>query len=73
MWHDDWLAIPAGTRAISVGALHEVGNVVVVLLFVVSWYVRALPACRPIPQPACSRFWRGTRIVDGVAGLVVSW
>jgi uncharacterized membrane protein len=36
----DWLAIPAGTRAKRVGALHGIGNVVVVGLFIVSWGVR---------------------------------
>ena len=29
----DWLAIPAGTRAKRIGAVHGLGNVVVVLLF----------------------------------------
>jgi uncharacterized membrane protein len=37
----DWLAIPAGTRARQVGLWHGVGNVVVVLLFAVSWLLRA--------------------------------
>ncbi len=37
----DWLAIPAGSRAKRVGALHGVGNVVVVALFAVSWLIRA--------------------------------
>jgi len=36
----DWLAIPHGTRAKSVGGLHGGGNVVVLLLFAVSWYLR---------------------------------
>jgi uncharacterized membrane protein len=36
----DWLAIPKGTRARSVGALHAVGNVVVLLLFAGSWWMR---------------------------------
>ena len=36
----DWLAIPQGTRAKSVGLLHGVGNVVVLLLFVGSWWLR---------------------------------
>lgn len=36
----DWLAIPAGTRAKSVGAMHGVGNVVVLLLFAASWWLR---------------------------------
>jgi uncharacterized membrane protein len=37
----DWLAIPGGTRARRVGALHGVGNVVVVVLFALSWVLRS--------------------------------
>lgn len=37
----DWLAIPAGTRAKAIGLYHGVGNVVVIALFAVSWYLRA--------------------------------
>jgi uncharacterized membrane protein len=36
----DWLAIPAGTRAKRIGALHGIGNVMVVLLFAVSAWMR---------------------------------
>lgn len=36
----DWLAIPQGTRAKSVGLLHGGGNVVVLLLFLASWWLR---------------------------------
>ncbi|MCX4472635.1 DUF2231 domain-containing protein [Micromonospora sp. NBC_01655] len=36
----DWLAIPVGTRAKRVGAVHGIGNVVVVLLFAASWLLR---------------------------------
>ena len=36
----DWLAIPGGTRAKSVGLLHGGGNVVVVGLFIVAWLIR---------------------------------
>ncbi|MFR9775620.1 DUF2231 domain-containing protein [Micromonospora sp. MS34] len=36
----DWSAIPAGTRAKRVGAVHGVGNVVVLVLFAVSWLLR---------------------------------
>ncbi len=36
----DYVAIPAGTRARRVGALHGVGNVVVVVLFAASWWLR---------------------------------
>lgn len=36
----DWLGIPGGTRAKRVGLRHGVGNVIVVLLFAVSWFMR---------------------------------
>jgi uncharacterized membrane protein len=36
----DWIAIPAQTRAKRIGALHGIGNVVVVALFAISWLVR---------------------------------
>jgi uncharacterized membrane protein len=36
----DWLGIRSGSRAKRIGAYHGLGNVVVVLLFVVSWAVR---------------------------------
>lgn len=46
----DWLAIPAGTRAKSVGALHAVGNAVVLALFGASAWLRdaAGPAAPPV-------------------------
>ena len=37
----DYLAVPLGTRARRIGALHGVGNVVVVALFAVSWLMRS--------------------------------
>src|SRR5947209_10026605 len=36
----DWLAVPSGTRAKQIGLWHGVGNVVIVLLFIVSWLIR---------------------------------
>lgn len=36
----DWLAIPRNTRAKRVGALHGIGNVVVVLVYGLSWMLR---------------------------------
>jgi uncharacterized membrane protein len=36
----DWLSIPQSTRAKSIGAMHGIGNVVVVALFAVSWLIR---------------------------------
>jgi uncharacterized membrane protein len=36
----DWWAVPEGTRAKRIGMVHGLGNVVVVLLFASSWYLR---------------------------------
>src|SRR5262245_38742904 len=37
----DWLNIPSGTRAKSVGMWHGIGNVVIVVLFALSWWLRS--------------------------------
>ena len=36
----DWLGIPSGTRARFIGAVHGLGNVVVLVLFAASWLLR---------------------------------
>src|SRR4051794_29665932 len=36
----DWAAIPSGTRAKGVATTHGLGNVVIVVLFAVSWLMR---------------------------------
>jgi uncharacterized membrane protein len=36
----DWWAIPAGTRAKRIGLLHGVGNLIVVVMFAGSWWLR---------------------------------
>jgi len=36
----DWMAIPRGTRAKRIGAIHGGGNVLVVLMFAASWLLR---------------------------------
>ena len=43
----DWLAIPSGTRAKTIGIYHGLVNLIVVLLFVGSWYLRNGPATEP--------------------------
>lgn len=43
----DWTKIPGGTRAKRVGAVHGVGNVLVVLLFSGSWLMRGSEAAAP--------------------------
>ena len=47
----DWLAIPSATRAKRIGAIHGLGNVVVVLLFAGSWLLR----------------WDAPRVPEGLA------
>jgi uncharacterized membrane protein len=36
----EWLGIPSGTRAKSVGGWHGLGNFTIVVLFVISWVLR---------------------------------
>lgn len=36
----DWIAIPHGTRAKKIGAVHGLGNVIVLVLFGMSWWLR---------------------------------
>lgn len=43
----DWTGIPSGTRARRVGAVHGIGNVVVVTLFALSWLLRGEPLAAP--------------------------
>jgi|SRR5437763_14778508 len=47
----DWLGIPGGTRAKRVGRLHAGGNLVVVVLFFVSWLVRTGGASHVVTTP----------------------
>jgi uncharacterized membrane protein len=48
----DWTAIPRRTRAKRVGAVHGIGNVVVVLFFIMSWFMRQVPPEAPVPTGA---------------------
>jgi uncharacterized membrane protein len=44
----DWLSIPKGTRAKRIGAMHGLGNVVVLVLFLISAIMRSdVPADAP--------------------------
>lgn len=70
----DWLAIPAGTRAKRVGALHAGGNVVVLALFALSWWLRheqptapsvlALALCFGATGLSLVTAWLGGELVD---------
>jgi uncharacterized membrane protein len=70
----DFLGIPGGTRAKRVGMLHGVGNVIVVLLFAASWFLRrghpANPGTLPVILSAVGAGlggvtgWLGGELVD---------
>jgi uncharacterized membrane protein len=73
----DWLAIPSRTRAKRIGAVHGIGNVVVVLLFAASWVLRANAANTPDTTALVLSFaggalalftaWLGGELVDRLA------
>ena len=73
----DWLAIPSGTRAKRVGALHGGGNVVVVLLYAVSWLARMNAPATPSTLALVLAYaggglalftgWLGGELVDRLA------
>lgn len=64
----DWLAIPAGTRAKSLGLWHGVGNVVVVALFALSWWLRYAD---PANAPGTLAFVLGLAAVG--IGAITGW
>jgi uncharacterized membrane protein len=71
----DWLAIPSGTRAKRIGAVHGGGNVVVVLLFAGSWLLRGDAPGAPESLALMLSFaggglalvWLGGELVDRLA------
>ena len=73
----DWLAIPSGTRAKMIGALHGGGNVVALLVFAASWWLRSdipqAPATVAIAVNlvafvmALGTGWLGGELVDRLA------
>lgn len=73
----DWLAIPSGTRAKRIGAIHGAGNVAVVLLFAASWLMRGDAPRAPETAAFALSFaggflalftgWLGGELVDRLA------
>lgn len=58
----DWLGIPAGTRAKRIGLWHGLGNMVVMVLFILSWFLRRDDPAVP-PTGA---------ILAGLSGVILS-
>jgi uncharacterized membrane protein len=63
----DWLAIPSNTRAKRIGAIHGLGNVVIVLLFAASWLMRRDDPRAPTEAALALSF------VAGGSALVTAW
>ena len=73
----DWFAIPAGTRAKRIGAIHGIGNVVVVIMFAASWLLRGDAPRAPEALALALSFagggialvtgWLGGELVDRLA------
>lgn len=63
----DWTAIPSGTRAKRIGAVHGLGNVLVVLLFAVSWLMRGDAPQAPAALALALSF------AGGVLALFTAW
>lgn len=65
----DWLAIPARTRAKTVGAWHAITNVAVLLLFAVSWWLRRDDPANPaLPAFLIALVGAGLALVGGWLG-----
>ncbi len=65
----DWLAIPRGTRAKRIGLIHGVGNVIVVALFALSWYLRRdQPAAPPTEAVVAGLLGAGLSVVTAWLG-----
>ena len=63
----DWFAIPSATRAKSVGLMHGLGNVLVLLLFIGSWWLRRDAPERPEMLASILSF------AGAVLALVTGW
>jgi uncharacterized membrane protein len=63
----DFLAIPTGTRARRIGVIHGAGNVIVVGLFAVSFYMRLGTSAYP------PRMAMGLAIFATLLALVTGW
>jgi uncharacterized membrane protein len=63
----DWFAIPTGTRARRIGAIHGIGNVIVVLLFAGSWLMRRNAPAAPEGLALALSF------CGGVLALATGW
>jgi uncharacterized membrane protein len=63
----DWAAIPSGTRAKRIGAAHGLGNVIIVVLFSIAWWLRRDEPANP------SGLVLTLEVVGLLGALVTGW
>jgi len=64
----DWLAIPSNTRAKTVGMIHGLGNVVVLVLFLASWWLRYRNPVAYLPETSALVLSFTGFVLAGVTG-----
>jgi len=63
----DWIAIPSGTRASRIGFVHGVGNILVLVLFAISWWWRRANPETPAVFALLLSF------AGGIMSLLTAW
>jgi len=63
----DWAAIPSGTRAKGIATAHGLGNVIIVVLFAIAWWLRRDTPGAPTGLPLL------LQVVGVLGALVTGW
>jgi uncharacterized membrane protein len=63
----DWAAIPAGTRAKGIATTHGLGNVIIVVLFAIAWWLRRDTPGAPSGLPLV------LEVIGLLAAVVTGW
>ncbi len=64
----DWFAIPMHTRAKKIATVHGVGNVVIVVLFIIAWLIR-----HDTPPKDASGWPIALEVIGVLGALVTGW
>ena len=63
----DWAAIPSGTRAKGIATTHGLGNVLIVVLFAIAWWLRRETPGAPSGLPLV------LQVIGVLGALVTGW
>ena len=63
----DWAAIPSGTRAKGIATAHGLGNVLIVVLFAIAWWLRRETRGAPSGLPLV------LEVIGVIGALVTGW